>query len=65
MVLVGWTLASIVPAQDSIQRIKGAFDLFTTDELGHVYALQGDVLSLFAPAYKVRRSTCRATASRR
>ncbi|HEX2617411.1 MAG TPA: hypothetical protein VHL57_07700, partial [Flavobacteriales bacterium] len=31
-----------------VQRtIEGAFDAFTTDELGNVYALQGDVFHLF------------------
>ncbi len=27
--------------------VKGAYDLFTTDELGHVYALKGDELRLY------------------
>ncbi len=32
---------------DSVRCIPGRFDLFTTDELGNVYALQGDELQLF------------------
>ncbi len=32
--------------------IKGAFDRFTTDELGNVYALRGDELKLFSPEGK-------------
>jgi len=42
------------PAQqlDSIVSIPGHFDLFTTDELGNVYALNGDELKLFDPEGK-------------
>ncbi len=32
--------------------IPGAFDLFTTDELGNVYALRGDVLARYDPTGK-------------
>lgn len=30
--------------------VKGTFDLFTTDELGNVYALKGDELRLYGPS---------------
>lgn len=38
-------------AQDSLsmRSIKGVFDRFTTDEMGNIYALQGDVLTLYDP----------------
>lgn len=38
-------------AQDSTAQriINGPFDLFTTDELGNIYALKGDVLQLLDP----------------
>lgn len=36
-------------AQRSGHVVKGAFELFTTDELGHVYTLEGDLLSLYDP----------------
>ncbi|MBP6390312.1 MAG: hypothetical protein KA352_05415 [Flavobacteriales bacterium] len=32
-----------------VDTIPGNFDLFTTDELGNVYALRGDVLELYGP----------------
>ena len=34
-------------APDSVRSIHGRFDAFTTDELGNVYTLQGDVLAVF------------------
>ncbi|MBL0034898.1 MAG: hypothetical protein IPP26_03845 [Flavobacteriales bacterium] len=37
---------------DSVRTIPGNFDLFTTDELGNVYALKGDELKLFNPEGK-------------
>lgn len=39
----------VVSAQDPIRQvvIPGRFDLFTTDEMGNVYALRGDELELF------------------
>ena len=37
---------------DSVHSIPGHFDLFTTDELGNVYALNGDELKLFNPEGK-------------
>lgn len=40
----GMALAQDTP---SVIRIEGRFDLFTTDELGNVYALRGDELELF------------------
>ena len=47
------TILSCFPlaAQDSLSTwsIKGVFDRFTTDELGNIYALQGDVLTLYDP----------------
>jgi hypothetical protein len=36
-------------AFDPVRSIPGRFDLFTTDELGNVYALSGDELQLFDP----------------
>ena len=38
---------------DSTVVIKGAFDRFTTDELGNVYALRGDELFLYSPEGKM------------
>lgn len=35
-------------AQGEKPTIKGPIDRFTTDELGHIYALQGDVLTLYS-----------------
>ena len=32
---------------DSVRSIHGRYDAFTTDELGNVYTLQGDVLAVF------------------
>jgi hypothetical protein len=42
------------PAQllDSLYSIPGRHDLFTTDELGNVYALQGDEIKLYDPEGK-------------
>lgn len=44
-------IATLVHAQwpPAAVTIKGSFSRFTTDELGNVYALQGDELMLFAP----------------
>jgi hypothetical protein len=44
-------LMTLAPAQDTamVHPIEGRFDAFTTDELGNIYALQGDVLELFTP----------------
>ena len=35
------------PSQSGINTITGTFDRFTTDEMGNVYALAGDVLELY------------------
>lgn len=42
-----WTV--LANAQDSTRQVSipGHFDLFTTDEMGNVYALQGDELEIF------------------
>ncbi|MBV6403529.1 MAG: hypothetical protein IT228_10805 [Flavobacteriales bacterium] len=45
-------LCTAAPAQSEPRTeavIEGHFDAFTTDELGHVYALRGDELVLFDP----------------
>ena len=44
--------ASVLTAQTdtSTVTIPGVFDAFTTDELGHIYALKGDVLELYDPS---------------
>lgn len=39
--------AGLAPDTAAHRTIAGAFDLFTTDDLGHLYALKGDVLLLF------------------
>lgn len=46
--LVILLLLHVLPTQAQERRIiKGAFDAFTTDEMGNVYALRGDVLELY------------------
>lgn len=47
--LLALFLWSVVFAQRPVQQvvIPGQFDLFTTDEMGNVYALRGDELELF------------------
>jgi hypothetical protein len=35
------------PSQSGITAITGGFDRFTTDEMGNIYALSGDVLELY------------------
>ena len=42
-------LSLVVKSQvpDGLRSIPGPFDAFTTDELGNVYTLQGDVLAVF------------------
>ncbi len=52
MIILCWVLFAPVcgAAQDTAPEgfiIEGHFDTFTTDEMGNVYALQGDVLHLF------------------
>ena len=46
------SMRSTAQTGDSIRTILGHFDLFTTDELGNVYALKGDELKLFNPEGK-------------
>ncbi len=41
------TATGIISDQDGAIVIEGAFDRFTTDEMGNVYALKGDELMLF------------------
>jgi len=43
---IGLALSLFTFGQDSLV-IEGKFDAFTTDEMGNVYALRGDVLELF------------------
>ena len=44
--------------------IKGVFDRFTTDEIGHVYALQGDELALYdAKGKKLLRNSLKTFGS--
>ncbi|HEY0976131.1 MAG TPA: hypothetical protein VGE21_01570 [Flavobacteriales bacterium] len=42
-----FTFSLCASAQGEGHTIKGSFDLFTTDDLGHLYALEGDKLSLY------------------
>lgn len=44
------TLAFAQPDSSTVHAIEGRVDAFTTDELGHVYVLRGDVLELYDPA---------------
>ena len=47
VVTIALMAAAQVLAQDEGLRIGGKVDRFTTDELGHVYVLEGDVISLY------------------
>ena len=47
ILLLALTAADAAGQADGTVRIPGRFDRFTTDELGHVYALSGDELALY------------------
>ncbi|MDX9751473.1 MAG: hypothetical protein RBT71_10370 [Flavobacteriales bacterium] len=47
ILLLALTAADAAGQGDGTVRIPGRFDRFTTDELGHVYALSGDELALY------------------
>ncbi|MEO8590121.1 MAG: hypothetical protein ABI432_12175 [Flavobacteriales bacterium] len=49
ILLASILFASLASAQEPVKEysIPGHFDLFTTDEMGNVYALRGDVLELY------------------